>query len=177
MITNSLIPEHEINEAQLVQITELRNACFPDHSAPRSYAKQLPHSRYLAFDGNKLIAYTGIDFRVIRLGNFPVTTLGIIDLCVSSEYRSRGIASKMLEDLSVIATESVADFMILFADDSRLYERNGFERKQNTCSWLKIDEHKNHGIGSENLADCLMVKAVASISWSNDDVDLLGYLF
>lgn len=177
MINYLLIPEHEITEAQLAQITELRNICFSKYKVPRSYGKQLPHFRYLGMDGDALVAYVGIDFRVIRLGDEAVTILGIVDFSVAVSCRSNGIASTMLEVLSSIADKSLADFIVLFADDSRLYERNGFQRKSNTCSWLKINEHKNLGIGKDSLADCLMVKPVGDKEWNDEEVDLLGYLF
>jgi hypothetical protein len=52
--------EHELAPEALSSIQKLRNACFPDDQAPRSYFKQLPHFRMLAEDGDQIIGHVGI---------------------------------------------------------------------------------------------------------------------
>jgi len=177
MPTYETIVEHRLSRHQRAQITALRNANFPEHAVPRSYFKQLPHVRMLASEAGQLVGYTGVDHRVIRLGAQPVTTFGIIDLCVSAEHRGLGIASTLVKEVCVLGETAAADFVILCADDARLYLRHGFAKKSNVCSWLKIDDHQNYGIARESLADCLMVKALGATPWTDEDVDLLGYLF
>ena len=39
------------------------------------------------------------------------------------------------------------DFVILFADDDRVYARNGWTRAGNRCTWVKIHEHATAGAG------------------------------
>ena len=65
---------------------------------------------------------------------------------------------------------------MLFADDARLYTRNGYHRADNHLSWLKIHEHANFGIGEDVLEE-LMVKQLGERAWPTGRVDLLGYQF
>lgn len=53
------IIEFDIEEATHHQITRLRNICFPEAKSERSYYKQLPHFRYLAFEKDLLIGHMG----------------------------------------------------------------------------------------------------------------------
>jgi hypothetical protein len=69
------------------------------------------------------------------------------------------------------------DFIILFADDDRLYTRNGWARVTNLCTWVKIDEHTTLGLATQADTGALMVKAVGEQAWPQGDVDLLGHVF
>ncbi|WP_417380776.1 GNAT family N-acetyltransferase [Gimesia sp.] len=169
--------EYDINPQLHDKITELRNACFPEDSKPRSYFKQLPHFRYLAYEDGILVGQMGIDHRVISVGKSVFSIFGVIDLCISRSYRSRGIASELLEQLSALAEEKGIDFLFLVADDHRLYETHGFQIISTSLTWLRIDEHKNYGVGSERIEKELMIKQTGKKVWPDEPVDLLGYLF
>ena len=68
-------------------------------------------------------------------------------------------------------------FIVLFADDGRLYTRNGWIYVSNRCTWVKIDNHVTLGLVSRVNPGGMMVKAVGNQAWPADDVDLLGHLF
>jgi hypothetical protein len=68
-------------------------------------------------------------------------------------------------------------FIILFADDDRLYARNGWTHVSNRCTWVKIDNHTTLGLASRVDPGVMMVKAVGNQAWPAGDVDLLGHLF
>ena len=68
--------EYDIAPSMHGQITDLKNACFPGYEKPRSYYKQLPHFRFLAFDSDQLIGHLGIDHRVISVGDDIFTIFG-----------------------------------------------------------------------------------------------------
>jgi hypothetical protein len=68
-------------------------------------------------------------------------------------------------------------FIVLFADDDRLYARNGWARVTNRCTWVRIHEHATRGIARQEDTGAMMVKAVGEHAWPEDDVDLLGHLF
>ena len=68
-------------------------------------------------------------------------------------------------------------FVVLFADDDRLYTRNGWARVSNRCSWVRIDKHATLGIARQADPGAMMVKAIGEQAWPEDDVDLLGHLF
>lgn len=170
---------HEINLDKNTEklITELRNNCFPDFTIDRSYYKQLPHIRCLQFDEAELIGYMGLDFRVISVGETPIKVLGVIDFCVSNASRSNGIGTQMLNELTEYAKSKNVDFIILMADDARIYLDNGFQHVPNVpASWLRIHEHKNLGIAFEYL-DELYIKPVSQRQWQQGHVDWLGYMF
>ena len=69
------------------------------------------------------------------------------------------------------------DFVILFADDDRLYTRNGWARAANPCTWVKIHDHTTLGLATAQDTKALMVKATGQEAWPGGDVDLLGHLF
>lgn len=169
--------EYDIDPQLHNEITEIQNDCFPENSKERSYFKQLPHFRYLACEDEILIGHMGIDHRVISVGKSVFSIFGVIDLCISSRYRRIGIASEMLEQLSTLAKEKGIDFLFLVADDHRLYEKNGFQLISTDLTWLKIDEHKNYGVGIERIEKELMIKQTGKKVWPDEPVDLLGYLF
>ena len=170
--------EFDIPEKIHQQITELRNTCFSAKNAkPRSYYKQLPHFRYLAFAENMLVAHMGVDHRVISLGNSIVSIFGVIDLCVKPSHQGQGIASKILALLTDLAVEKSVDFLFLVADDNRIYLKNGFQSISHYCSWLRIHEHKNYGVAVEKIEEDFMIKQTSNKSWIDEPIDLLGYMF
>ncbi|MEM7603068.1 MAG: GNAT family N-acetyltransferase [Verrucomicrobiota bacterium] len=171
------IPEHQIDSALHGEIAALRNACFPDGQHPRSYFKQLPHFRILAFDGDTLIGHAGVDHRVMNFGGNAYRAFGAIDVCVEVAHRGQGIAGIMMSRLEEEAVDSGADVMVLVADDHRLYLRLGFQLLDAECEWMAIDEHRNHGILKESLAGELMIKPLKSGLELDGPVDWLGYLY
>ena len=172
------IDEFRITPLQEQQIRQILNVSFPndDFTQSRTYLKQLPQRRLFAWSDNELIGHMGVEHRVIGLSTGPATIFGVIDLCIDSKYRGRGVASTMLNRLEQLGRENNVDFLVLFADDARLYLRNGFRHPGNRLRWLKIDEHETIGIGEE-VVDALMVKEIAHHPWPNGLVDFLGYLF
>ena len=159
------------------QITSLRNACFPDCVQDRSYFKQLPHFRLLAFEGEQLVGHLGIDHRMMTWGGVPSPVFGVIDLCVHSEARGQGIATRLLQRAEEIAQKAEIEFMVLISQAHRLYQRNGYVAVSATCSWLRIDEHTNYGVAVERFEEELMIKGLQGKSIPDGPVDFLGYMF
>jgi hypothetical protein len=58
-----------------------------------------------------------------------------------------------------------------------LYEKSGFKKISLNLAWLRIDEHKNYGVGKEQIENEVMIKQIGKKIWSDGPVDLLGYLF
>ncbi|WP_078651210.1 GNAT family N-acetyltransferase [Streptomyces xylophagus] len=168
-------PEHEINSSTNQNLRELLKSCFPEYPS-RAYYKQLPHLRCLAWERDTLIAQVGIDHRIIRNGDAPLRIFGIIDLCVTSSTRSKGIASIILTQVESVARSSKVDVLLLFADDPRVYLANGYRKVSNHVKWLMINDHKTLGITEKPLGE-MMVKMLSDEPWNEGVVDLLGYLF
>ncbi|WP_214884691.1 MULTISPECIES: GNAT family N-acetyltransferase [unclassified Exiguobacterium] len=171
--------EFEIGKALDKQLTELLMKSFDSLYHERSYFKQLPHLRLIAFDEQQhVIGQVGLDFRVMNLNGDPIRVLGIIDLCVQEEWQGRGIGGALMERVIALGNEHRIEFLLLFADRSDLYERIGFHTVSNTCMWLQIDDQNQttRGIG-EAPFDELMVKPVGEMQWTEGTLDLLGYLY
>ncbi|MCM0148669.1 GNAT family N-acetyltransferase [Photobacterium galatheae] len=171
-----IIPEIEISPESHTAIQQLRNAAFPDHQVERSYYKQLPHYRMLAYSGDQLIGHMGLDYRVIRTGDAVLKTLGVIDFCVHEHVRGQGIGSSMLVALSEYAQTRDVDFLMLMSERTQFYSRHGFQPVTAHHSWLRLHEHQNYGIGFEPLNE-LLVQSVNGLAWPSGHIDWLGYMF
>jgi hypothetical protein len=169
--------EHAITSELHSEISTLRDKCFPEDAVGRSYAKQLPHLRFLAFEGETLIGHLGVDHRVISVGGSPYTIFGVIDVCVSENSRGSGIAGILLKEVTQLAHSSGIDFCVLFAKDQRLYRSHGFSLLPVDVIWLRIHEHQNYGVGRERIESEFMILQTGNRAWPVGEVDLLGYLF
>jgi predicted N-acetyltransferase YhbS len=170
------VAEAEIGEDLQQHLQTLLQTCFPGYPG-RSYFKLPPHFRYIAMTSGALVAQMGVELRVVRVGSSVVRTFGVVDLCVTPGERSRGLAGRLLAEVTELARASAMDFVILFADDDRLYTRHGWARAANPCSWLKIHDHTTLGLATTVQTNALMVKAIGQNGWPEGEVDLLGHLF
>jgi GNAT superfamily N-acetyltransferase len=170
--------DYAITAADRESLRQLLAACFDGNFRDRTYYKQVPKARSLVHSDQTIVAQLGLEDRVIRVGADPVRLFGVIDLCVASEWRGRGIASKLLSSIEGLGRTHGIDYAVLFADDPSLYRRHGYEYVPNTVRWLGIDEHRSLTILEKSQGDCLMVKALGERRWDpGAPVDLLGYLF
>ncbi|MDX8342263.1 GNAT family N-acetyltransferase [Rossellomorea sp. YZS02] len=172
------ISEFDINGDIQDRLQRLLCECFGgEYPVDRIYFKQKPHLRFLAYIEDRLIGHIACDYRVMNLNGERINVLSLIDVCVSSNMRSRGIGSQLLKKIDEFCHDRNIDYIVLFADDPDLYERNGFQRVQNRCKWLKIKDkdQTTYGIGHEFINE-LMVKAVGGKGWKEGELDLLGYL-
>ncbi|HSG71912.1 MAG TPA: GNAT family N-acetyltransferase, partial [Planctomycetaceae bacterium] len=135
-----------------------------------------PQKRMLARDGDRVVGHIGIEHRVIGLGVAPAEIVGLIEVVVEANYRQQGIASRMLSMILEEYGRETVEFAMLFADDGRLYEKHGFSFRSNSLTWLRLHEHQNYGI-AEELVPELMIKELSNRKWTDERVDLLGYLF
>jgi GNAT superfamily N-acetyltransferase len=172
----SRVAEAEIPPDLMGRAQSLLQECFPGYPS-RPYFKLPPHFRYLAVADGELVGQMGVELRVVRVGGEVRRTLGVVDLCVRGSGRSRGLAGRLLAEVTQFARACGIDFVILFADDERVYTRNGWERAANTCTWLKIHEHTTLGVATAEDTGALMVKKTGRHAWPEGDVDLLGHLF
>ena len=175
-ITMIRVAETEISVDLHGDLQLLLQECFAGYPS-RSYFKLPPHFRYLAMTGETLAGQMGVELRVIRVGPHVVRTFGISDLCVRESERSHGLAARLLAEVTGLARACELDFVILFADDDRLYTRNGWARAANPCTWVKIDDHRTLGLAVAEDTGALMVKATGPQAWPGGDVDLLGHVF
>lgn len=170
------VAEAELGTDIRQQVQALLQGCFPGYPS-RSYFKLPPHFRYLATARGALVGHMGVELRVIRVGGEVVRTFGVVNLCVLRSERSRGLAARLLAEVTEFARSCGMDFVILFADDDRVYARNGWTRAGNRCTWVKIHEHTTLGLTRAAQTGALMRKAIGQQAWPEGEVDLLGHLF
>ena len=176
-ITVMRVAEAEIGANLSRDLQSLLQMCFPGYPS-RSYFKLPPHFRYLVLtSGGDVAAQMGVEYRIIRVGDSVVRTFGVVDLCVRESERSRGLAGRLLAEVTEFARTCGMAFIVLFADDDRLYTRNGWARAANPCSWLMIDNHTTLGLATAEDTGALMVKKFGQHDWPDGEVDLLGHLF
>jgi GNAT superfamily N-acetyltransferase len=162
-------------EVELAQrLAGLLGECFPGYP-DRAYFKLPPHLRLLAYADDELVGQLAVELRMIRVADQVFRTLGVVDLCVRPEGRSQGVAGLLLDNVLALARHS--DFVVLFADDDRLYRRNGWVRVDNPVTWLKVHEHTTLGLAEKIVPGAMMVKPTGTVPWPPGDVDLLGHLF
>lgn len=171
-------PEFELTNDIQQQIAVLLQKCFPDTNYHGlHYFKQLPHFRLLAYEDEMLIGHVGIDFRIMRLNDQPITVIGVIELCVLEERRNHYIASFLLEEAERLAINSTADFLFLFSKNGTIYQKHNYHYVENICTWLKIHEHNTIGIGEEFISNKIMVKKISDKKWETGNLDFLGYIY
>jgi hypothetical protein len=170
------VPEAEIGDALSNRLESLLQSSFPGYP-DRDYYKLPPHFRFIAIMGGDVVAQMGVELRVVRAGQSTLRTFGVVDVCVKPSMRSRRLATRLLSEVSEYAGACAMDFILLFADDDRLYVRNGWHRATNPCSWVMINEHRTLGLAHGEDTNALMVKSVQGKVWPDGEVDLLGHLF
>jgi GNAT superfamily N-acetyltransferase len=168
------VAEVDLEAALARQLAELLRECFPGYP-DRAYFKLPPHLRLLAHADDELVGQLAVELRMIRVADQVFRTLGVVDLCVRPDVRSQGVASLLLDEVLTLARHS--DFVILFADDDRLYGRNGWVRVDNPVTWLKVHEHTTLGLAEKVVPGVMMVRPTGTVPWPPGDVDLLGHLF
>ena len=157
-------------------LAELLDKAFPSVFKGRTFYKQQPHRRLLAFEEERLVGHVGLDLRVITIGGALYEIVGLIDLCVVTDMRRKAVGSALIN-----ASEDVGighDFAVLFADDRRIYEANGYKRITPALTrWLAIDELQSHSVIERDLSGCFIAKPLGSRRWPGGKIDLLGHLF
>lgn len=170
--------EMTISESMDTELINLLQHAFPSIYPNRRYFKQLPHLRLIAYENQRIIGQVGLDFRVMNMDGTPIHVLGIIDLCVREAVRGRGVGRALMEKVIALGEEYPIDFLLLFADRPDLYERIGFQKVSNTCTWLQINDENQttRGIGEARFEE-LMIRQVGDKRWTDGKLDLLGYLY
>ena len=157
-------------------VAGLLDACFDGAHGGRTFFKQVPHQRVLAWSGDDLVGHVGMDLRVVRVGGVTVSVLGIVDLCVAPAARKQGIGAALLQGAEERAEGQ--SFSLAMADDSRLYRRAGYSRiNAADVTFLAIEDLRCHGVIRRDLSEVFMVKPLAGDAWPDGPIDALGHLF
>jgi len=176
------IPDFELDECQSEAIARLLPLCFPDSVEDykgRDYFKQLPHHRLLAYRSGRLVGHLGIDFRMMNLNGNAIAVFGALDVCVAPDSRRLGIGTALLQRFEAIARSSGrVDFLFLVSNEPAFYERLGYRTTTLRTTWMKVDQHENFGVATEDISDAsFLQKSISAAKWEDGKLDLLGYMY
>ena len=171
------LEEFTIDNALSDEIQKLLKLCFSEYPQGRTFYKQIPTFRYLAWEGKQLVGHMAIEHRLINASGRKARIFGVADLCVSKSFQHKKIATTLLEKLENLGKKHHIDFILLIAQQHGLYQNNQFQLVQNTCRWVIINEFQTLGVGHRRLDDCLMIKPLGDMEWKEGLVDFLGYIF
>lgn len=181
MVNLEIYKKHDFDlEAdERVALLNLLSKAFTGYFKEQIFVKQVPTYRFIVKEKGAIIAQTGIDCRVVNTSKLGVLkTYGVIDMCVAPTFQGHGIASQLLSHIANEAIERTVDFIFLFADDHRVYERNGYKRVNATCRLLAIENLSCIKVIEKDMSDSLMVLPIHnSFTLDGDFVDMLGYLY
>ena len=171
------IEELKISATKRKEIHQLLDNCFPGYPKGRTYYKQLPSFRYLAYQEEKLIGHLSVEHRMIAIDQKPFAIFGVTDVCVAKEFRQKSIGATLLNKVEDLGKNHQIDFILLTATEHDLYLKNGYELHSNTCRWLFINDHQTLGVKNQHLAEALLIKPLGVQKWSDGMVDFLGTVF
>lgn len=176
--TTRQVAEHALTRHDQDELQALLRTCFPDQLSERIWFKQLPNFRLLTYEGDRLVAQVGVEHRIVQNGDRRLRPVfGVVDLCVHPDHRNRGLADALLARLEGLASEHNVTYVVLFADDDRVYRKRGYRHVSNEVKFLGIDDGNTVGILEGSFPDIMLVKEMGKPPWPDGPVDLLGYLF
>lgn len=176
-MTIQRIEEFQITPEQHQAIHQLLTHCFDGYPPDRTYFKQLPSFRFLAFEDTHLIAHLAVEHRMISVAEQPASIFGVVDICVHPDFRHQQIASSLLTKLELLGKQHQINFMVLTSADHQLYTNLNYTVCSHPCRWLFVNNHKTLGVHHRRLDDSLLVKALGKRSWPEGVVDFLGVVF
>lgn len=170
-----VVPETDLTPVDEAQIADILRASFPTDFEGRSFYQQRPHMRVL-WREDRVLAQISVFLRAIRVGDTIVDVVGIGDVATAPDSRGCGLASALLDRCIQVATDSRADFLILFGDRT-LYDRAGFVPASNRFRYIKMVGART-GEVVEQTSPFLRVLPLSAEPWQDTArLDFLGHLF
>lgn len=169
--------EHDLSQSDQKAIAALLAESFPTYPSGRIFFKTMPSFRMLCYSGQRLVGHLAVDHRLINNGGQLLNIFGVVDLCVSIDYRHKGLATALLSELEQCASKARIDALVSIAQDARLYKQNGFKKRQCRARWIMISQNQMLGINQRAFDQSLWVKMLSKTKWASGELDFLGPLF
>ena len=160
------------------QIGDLLLEAFGEFFENRIFFKQIPHERIILLRRGEVVAQCGIDYRAMRADDRIIYTLGVVDLCVRQTLRGRGLGERLLREVIEEAGSRAVDYVLLVAEDGRLYRRVGFAPLSAEMRWLAVEDLHSVTVVQETLQNemySLPIRAAGPLEARK--IDLLGYMY
>jgi len=171
------IKEYKLEPDTAAEIACLLQQSFEGYPDGRHFLHQLPSFRLIVRNGSNLEGHVAIHHRIISSDEMIYNIFGIADLCVNTGARKSGIASALLDELEKIATEAQIDFLVLVTNVHKFYTKKGFEKAENVCRWVMVQNNKSLGLVRRRVEDGLMYKKLSDLPWPKNELDLMGHVF
>ncbi|TVR89876.1 MAG: N-acetyltransferase [Saprospirales bacterium] len=171
------IKEYKLDPEMAAKIAYLLQGSFSGYPRGKHFLHQLPSFRLLAESKDTLEGHVAIHHRIISCGEMIYNIFGISDLCVTEKSRKTGIATDLMTKLEQMAVEAQIDFLVLVTNVHEFYAKNGFERAENVCRWVMVQNNKSLGLVRRRVEDGLMYKKLSDLDWPNGELDLMGHIF
>lgn len=159
------------------EIALLLQRSFAGYPAGKHFLHQIPSFRILAMENDEIIGHVAIHHRVISSEGSIFNVFGIADLCVSEGNRKGGVAGNLLERLEVIAEQSGIDFLLLLTNVDEFYLKKGFQKADNPCRWMMVQNNHSLGLVRRRVETGLMYKKMNDVEWPGKEIDLMGHVF
>ncbi len=170
------IDELRLSKADSREISTLLDDSFDGEFEGRSFFVQRNHLRLVKRVSGRVIGHLALVYRAMRIGENPVTVMGIGDVAVAKEARRQGIGAALVEAAIAEAKQTEALFLLLFGE-AKIYGRAGFNNATNPLVWVEQTGFHSTGI-ARRPRESLMVYQLGDTSWDNSaEVDLLGGVF
>jgi predicted N-acetyltransferase YhbS len=158
------------------QIAALLKEGFGVYPEGRTFYKQLPDFRYLAWDEDSLLGHLAAEYRIINVGGHVLPIVGVADLCVTPSRQQERIATQMLQQLEALAREAGVEFILLTGSEPNVYQGMGFERLERACRWLLMNNLSTLGVIRRSVSN-IMIKCLGERPWPEGEIDFLGHIF
>ncbi|AEE53578.1 GNAT family N-acetyltransferase [Haliscomenobacter hydrossis] len=174
-ITNT--PEYQLSVPQHLAISALLQECFPQYPSGRTHFRQLPQFRILATaEDGTLIGHIAVEHRMVNNAGQLLRVFGLADVCVSPDYRDKGLGANLLDYSTTLAQNTGIDALLLIAHEPEFYLKNDFLAVENECKWLFVQGDQTLGVLNRHIKG-LMVKMLNGEPWRAGQLDLLGHIF
>lgn len=170
------LEEFKLTSTVRAKIAALLREGFGVYPEGRTFYKQLPGFRYLAWDEDDLLGHLAAEFRIINVGGTVFPILGVSDLCVTPSRQQERIATQMLQELESLAKEIDVEFILLTGSEPNVYKGMGFTRLERPCCWLFTNNLKTLGVIRRTVNN-IMIKCLGDRSWPEGEIDFLGHIF
>lgn len=171
-----MVEEFRLTAPTRQQIAALLKEGFGVYPNDRSFYKQLPGFRFLAWDRAVLVGHLAAEFRIVNVGGNILPIFGVADLCVTPSRQQERIATQMLEQLEQLADSSGIEFILLTGSEPNVYQGMGFQRLERECRWLLINNLTTLGVIRRSVNN-IMIKPLGDRGWPEGEIDFLGHIF
>ncbi|PHN02986.1 GNAT family N-acetyltransferase [Flavilitoribacter nigricans] len=170
------LEEFKLSGTVRAKIAALLKEGFGVYPEGRTFYKQLPDFRYLAWDGEDLLGHLAAEFRIINVGGTLLPIFGVADLCVTPSRQQERIATQMLRELEALARSSNVEFILLTGSEPNVYKGMGFDRLERSCRWLLMNNLSTLGVIRRSVNN-IMIKCLGDRTWPEGEIDFLGHIF